>query len=180
MDAEVTNTVWTSARLQKPYSFTLGSRLLPQQSPLLNTKEPPVTRRAHAQLLSRVDCLRPHDLSPPGSSVHGIIQAGILERVIISCSRGSSWLRGQTMSPAASALAGGLFTTEPPRKTRDSGPYLINAMRQMHKLQKSTEQSVGNSGSKQHENMLICLGWPWEERKLQLMLEKINVLIKKD
>ena len=35
--------------------------------------------------------LRPHGLcSPPGSSVHGIFQAGILEWVVISYSRGSS------------------------------------------------------------------------------------------
>ena len=32
----------------------------------------------------------PVDCSPPGSSVHGILQAGILERVAISSSRGSS------------------------------------------------------------------------------------------
>ena len=30
----------------------------------------------------------PMDCSPPGSSVHGIFQARILERVAISCSRG--------------------------------------------------------------------------------------------
>ena len=41
--------------------------------------------------------LRIHGLySPPGSSVHGIPQAGILEWVAISCSRGSSQPRGQT------------------------------------------------------------------------------------
>ena len=34
--------------------------------------------------------------SPPGSSVHGIFQARILEWVAISFSRGSSWLRDQT------------------------------------------------------------------------------------
>ena len=38
----------------------------------------------------------PVDYSPPGSSVHGILQAGILEWVAISSSRGSSQPRGQT------------------------------------------------------------------------------------
>ena len=38
----------------------------------------------------------PMDCSPPGSSVHGILQAIILEWVAISSSRGSSWPRGQT------------------------------------------------------------------------------------
>ena len=35
----------------------------------------------------------PMDCSPPGSSVHGIFQARILEQVAISYSRGSSWPR---------------------------------------------------------------------------------------
>ena len=38
----------------------------------------------------------PMDCSPPGSSVHGIFQARILEWVAISYSRGSSWPRDQT------------------------------------------------------------------------------------
>ena len=33
----------------------------------------------------------PTDCNPPGSSVHGISQARILEGVAISFSRGSSW-----------------------------------------------------------------------------------------
>ena len=38
----------------------------------------------------------PMDCSPPGSSVHGIFQARILEWVAISSSRGSSVPRDQT------------------------------------------------------------------------------------
>ena len=38
----------------------------------------------------------PMDNSPPGSSVHGILQAWILECVAIPFSRGSSWPRNQT------------------------------------------------------------------------------------
>ena len=38
----------------------------------------------------------PVDCSPPGSSVHGILQARILELVAISFSRGSSWPRDWT------------------------------------------------------------------------------------
>ena len=56
---------------------------------------------------------RPQDCSPPGSSVHGIFQARILEWVAVSFSRGSSPLRDRTASPA---LAGGFFITEPPGK----------------------------------------------------------------
>ena len=38
----------------------------------------------------------PVDCSPPGSSIHGILQASILEWVAISFSRGSSQLRDRT------------------------------------------------------------------------------------
>ena len=38
----------------------------------------------------------PVDCTPPGSSVHGILQARILEWVAISFSRGSSWPRDWT------------------------------------------------------------------------------------
>ena len=46
------------------------------------------------------------DCSPPVSSVHGISQARILEWVVISYSRGSSWPRGQTH---ISCIAGRFF-----------------------------------------------------------------------
>ena len=39
---------------------------------------------------------KPTDCSPPGSSVHGIFQARILEGVAMPSSRGSSWPRNQT------------------------------------------------------------------------------------
>ena len=49
----------------------------------------------------------PIDYSFPGSSVHGHLQARILEWVAISSSRGSSQLRDQTW---ISCIAGGFFT----------------------------------------------------------------------
>ena len=47
----------------------------------------------------------------PGSSVHGMLQARILEWVAISSSRGSSLPRDQTHVSLSPALAGGFFTT---------------------------------------------------------------------
>ena len=44
----------------------------------------------------------PMDCSPPGSSVHEIFQARILEWVAIFYSRGSSWPRGQTSASCVS------------------------------------------------------------------------------
>ena len=49
----------------------------------------------------------PMDCSPPGSSVHGILQARILEWVAMPSSRGSSWPRDGTQ---VSHIAGGFFT----------------------------------------------------------------------
>ena len=57
----------------------------------------------------------PMDCSPPGSSVHGIFQARILDWLAISSSKGSPLPRDWT-SPVAPALAGRFFTTEPPGK----------------------------------------------------------------
>ena len=53
----------------------------------------------------------PVDCSPPGSSVHGIFQARILELVAISSFRESSWSRDRTMSLVSPALAGRFVTT---------------------------------------------------------------------
>ena len=50
------------------------------------------------------------DCSPPGSSVHGISQARILEWVAISSSRD---LPNPGIKPLSPALAGRFFTTEP-------------------------------------------------------------------
>ena len=56
----------------------------------------------------------PMDCSPPGSFVHQISQARILEWVAISSSRGSSRPRDWT---CISCMVGGFFTTESPGKS---------------------------------------------------------------
>ena len=55
----------------------------------------------------------PVDCSPPGSSVHGISQARVLEWVAIPFSKGSFQPRDQTL---ISCLVGRFFTTESPGK----------------------------------------------------------------
>ena len=61
------------------------------------------------------DCLQSCGLwpssSPPGSSVHRILQARILDWVAISSSRGSSWPGDGICVLTSPALAGGFFTT---------------------------------------------------------------------
>ena len=61
----------------------------------------------NAQLLSCVWLCNPMDCSPPGSSVHEILQARILEWLVISSSRESFQPRDQTF---ISCIAGGCFT----------------------------------------------------------------------
>ena len=52
-----------------------------------------------AESLQSCPTLRdPMDYSPPGSSVHGILQARILEGVATSFSRGSSQIQGLNLS----------------------------------------------------------------------------------
>ena len=62
------------------------------------------------------------DCYQPGSSVHGILQAGILEWVAILFSKGSAWPRDQTRSPAWQA---DFLPSEPPEK------YILHAFLQI-------------------------------------------------
>ena len=59
----------------------------------------------------------PMDCSPPGSSLHGILQARIVEWIAISFSRGTSRPRDRTRVPTFQA---GALPSEPPGK-----PYVI-------------------------------------------------------
>ena len=66
--------------------------------------------------LSHVRLCDPTDCSPPGFSVHGILQAGILEWVATSFPED---LPDPGIKPtllASPALANGFFTSEPPEK----------------------------------------------------------------
>ena len=67
----------------------------------------------------------PMDCSPPGSSVHGLLQARVLEWGAISFSRASSWPRGGTL---VSCTTGRFFTAEPPGKP----PFELKRARKPH------------------------------------------------
>ena len=60
----------------------------------------------------RVQLCDPMDCSPPGPSVHGILQAGILEWVAMPSSRGSCPPRDRTCVYCVSCTAGEVFTAE--------------------------------------------------------------------
>ena len=74
-------------------------------------------RGLHAQLLQSCQTLHDSiDCSPPGSSIHGIFQVGILEWVAISFSKDLPDPGMESGSPAPPALADRFFTTKPPGK----------------------------------------------------------------
>ena len=68
----------------------------------------------------------PMDHSPPSSSVHGILQASLLEWVAVPSSRGSSPPRDQT---CISCIAARISTTEPSRM-----PYMGNRWINKHDI----------------------------------------------
>ena len=67
-----------------------------------------------------LDSYNPKDYNPRGSSVHGILQARILEWDAISFSRGPSWPRIEFKSPAVQADS---LPSEPPGKPRTTANY---------------------------------------------------------
>ena len=67
------------------------------------------------------DSLQPFGRSPPGSSVHGILQARGLEWAAMPSSRGFSRHRDETH---ISCTVDGFFTTEPPGKPMGNRKYL--------------------------------------------------------
>ena len=67
-------------------------------------------------MLSHFSCVwlcHPMDLSQPGSSIHGILLARILEWVAMPFSKVSSQSRDQTHISCSSCTSGRFFTTEP-------------------------------------------------------------------
>ena len=65
------------------------------------------------------------DCSPPGSSVHGILQARLLEWVAMPFSRGSSQFKDWTCVPC---IAGWFFTSEPLRKAISHAHTWLNSL----------------------------------------------------
>ena len=89
----------------------------------------------------------PVDYSPPGSSVHGILQARILEWVAISSSRGSSQPRIRTHLSRVSGIGRWVFTTEPPRESPGGVHCAIYFWLAPSSGQRETSGHFGHQGS---------------------------------
>ena len=68
----------------------------------------------------------PKDCSLLVSSVHGILQARILEWVAMPSSRASSWPRDQTPVSCGSCITGRFFTIKSPGKPKMMGTFVQN------------------------------------------------------
>ena len=101
-------------------------------------------RLAHPLLVLVIAEGHPVDCSPPGSSVHGILQARILERVAIPFSRGSSPPRDRTrVSYIHLCWRAGSLPPEPPGSQHVS--YQPPEIRRLHSaaLQSAVRASPG-------------------------------------
>ena len=97
-----------------------------QSKVMFNNKQTMLCIRSlgvHAKLLQLCPTLcNPIDRCPPGSSIHGILQARILDWVTMPSSRAYSQPRDQTHVSWSPALAGESFTT---RTTREAHQKLL-------------------------------------------------------
>ena len=83
----------------------------------------------------------PMDGNPPVSSVHGILQARILEWVATSYSRRSSWPRDWTQVSCVSCTAGRFFSTSTTWKTQDGAAAAAKSLRSCPTLCNSIDDS---------------------------------------
>ena len=116
----------------------------------------------------------PVDCSPPGSSVHGVLQARILGWVSVSRATGSSWPRGQNLHLLVSpALAGRFFTIVPKnsfegKPKNKHGSYLVaQIVKSLPAMQETWVRSLGREGylEKEMATHSSILAWriPWTE-----------------
>ena len=120
---------------------------------------------------SRPTLRDPTDSSPPGSSVHGILQARIQEWVTISFSRGSSWPRDQTR---VSRIGGRRFNLT----------ILWSLMKQylrdsLETLTRQGLQQVGVSLQKTDLNIrnneeILSITWKSSKKELDLFVSEAN------
>ena len=108
--------LWARASVGYSDLYQLAPEYVEEVDSLVKGKAFDILMCIHAKSLQLYPTLcNPMDCSPPGSSVHGILQARILEWVAIPFSRGSSRSRDWTW---ASCIAGKFFTVWAPGKPR--------------------------------------------------------------
>ena len=84
---------------------------------------------------TRVGLRDPMDCNPLGSSVHGILQARILEGVAVPFSRGFSQSRDQTQCPALQVIL-----------------YSLSHQRSKYQERENIKKNQTNSGAEEYNN----------------------------
>ena len=99
------------------------------------------------------DSCNPMDYGPPGSSVHGILQARILEWVAMPSSRGSSQPKDGTQ---VSCITGIFFATEPSAEPKFN---YNNALKKRQIV--LGKPVIGRVG----DHIIYCSNWDTSESK---------------
>ena len=104
------------------------------------------------------------DSSQPGSSVHGISQARILDGVALSLSRGSSWPRDQTFVPESPTWQVDSLPLShggsPQRRRVKSNSGDNNILSHLNSLSPSTWTEVKEQSGSEKEKTISQLYWP--------------------
>ena len=109
------------------------------------------------------DSLRLYERSPPGSSVHGILQARILERAAMSFSRESSQSRDQTWFLGLLHWQAGSYHLAPPAEPLAKTPstaFYYNPIKKSSSGPDLPERNFSMS-------MEMCPGLPWVKVRRQ-------------
>ena len=109
------------------------------------------------------DSLWPMDCTLPGSSVHGILQARILEWVAMPSSRGASQPGDQTCVSYVSCTGRrGFLPNEPPRKPQETPPSKLGAQEEKIEDKRTYLMIVWNNNHcAMHSCSVVCNSlWP--------------------
>ena len=144
----ITVMVWTFLRLVLCEMFILSRKT---QAPGVSARQASACPQSPRQWAGAAVCLAaqwcptlcdPMDCSPPGSSVHGILQARTLEWVTMPFSRGSSPPRDWTL---VSRTAGGFFTVSATREALGVEELLYSLNHPKMQTKQSNHVSISQS-----------------------------------
>ena len=127
--------------------------------------------------------LRPHGLSAPGSSVHGILQTR-MEWVAIPFSRGSSWPRDRTHTSCGSCTAGRFLllshqgSPNPSQSSPEQIPYRAE-LKLFPDLLHNYPKWIRRGEKKKRGNRKIATTWPKRDKTVNLLLCKILARLSK-
>ena len=126
----------------------------------------------HAELCrSCLTLCDPMDYSPPGFSVHGILQVRILKWVAVSSSMGSSWPRNRTHISWVSSIV----RQVPPRKPHRCGGPTIKYTRIFYYIEVGTANLCLVQGSTVYTYASVHILYYKIETKINILKDGFNI-----